>query len=122
MSEAREEAERRWPRGWGNAIGDGTWRDGAINGFVLGSEWARAERAEQGETEGRREFAAAYRARNGNVIPLGAETVVQDDANAVRAEFEREDPEGPAYFVATRILPPWLPVPDTTNNESEDEK
>lgn len=43
MSEAREEAERRWPQGWGNAIGDGTWRDGAINGFVLGSEWARAE-------------------------------------------------------------------------------
>lgn len=78
-------------------------------------------RAEQGEPEGRREFAAAYRARNGNVIPLGAETVVQDDANAVRAEFEREDPEGPAYFVATRILPPWLPVTDTTNNESEDE-
>ena len=38
MSEAREEAERRWPKGWD--VEEGTWRDGAVNGFVLGAEWA----------------------------------------------------------------------------------
>lgn len=38
MSEAREEANRRWPKGWN--VEEGTWRDGAINGFILGAEWA----------------------------------------------------------------------------------
>lgn len=38
MSEAREEANRRWPKDW--KVEEGTWRDGAINGFVLGAEWA----------------------------------------------------------------------------------
>lgn len=50
MSEAREEAERRWPKGWD--VEEGSWRDGAVNGFILGAEWARAEwEAEQGEVE-----------------------------------------------------------------------
>lgn len=38
MSGAREEANRRWPRGWD--VEEGTWRDGAVNGFILGAEWA----------------------------------------------------------------------------------
>ena len=38
MSEARKEAERRWPKGWD--VEEGTWRDGAVNGFILGAEWA----------------------------------------------------------------------------------
>ena len=48
MSEAREEAERRWPKGWD--VEEGTWRDGAVNGFVLGSEWA--EQGHPQPTEG----------------------------------------------------------------------
>jgi hypothetical protein len=40
VSEARAEAERRWPRGWD--VEEGTYRDGAVSGFVLGAEWAAA--------------------------------------------------------------------------------
>ena len=60
--------------------------------------------------EGRREYTAAYRAKNGNVIPLGDETVRRADAERVRDEFATEDPTGPEYFIATRVLPPWLPM------------
>lgn len=43
MSDAREEANRRWPKDWNVQLG--TWRDGAINGFILGAEW-KAQRME----------------------------------------------------------------------------
>lgn len=35
----RAEAERRWPRDWD--VEEGTFRDGTVNGFILGAEWAR---------------------------------------------------------------------------------
>ena len=76
----------------------------------------QARLAEQVEHHGRREFTAAYTSQSGVVCPFGFPTVVQADAQAVADEFSREDPDGPNYFVATRILPPWLPV---TNTESE---
>lgn len=67
------------------------------------AEWE----AEQGT---RRVFAAAYRAPNGRVISIGGETVVQEHAQKTVDEFAREDDEGPAYFLASRIVPPWVPV------------
>lgn len=62
------------------------------------------------EPEGRRWFSAAYRAQNGNVIPVGDETVLAEFAQKTVEEFAREDNEGPDYFLASRILPPWVPV------------
>lgn len=62
------------------------------------------------EPEGRRWFTAAYRARNGNVIAIGLETVIAADAQATVDEFRREDDEGPEYFLASRVIPPWVPV------------
>lgn len=91
---------------------------------AIGSDWfdrwmvahdaqKRAEwEAEQGEPEGRRWFSAAYRARNGNVVPIGDENTLREFPEAVVEEFRREDPDGPEYFLASRILPPWLPVED----------
>lgn len=109
MSEAREEAERRWPQGWGNAIGDGTWRDGAINGFVLGSEWARAEwEAEQEKTEW-------------EGIVLGREVGGSGDWS-VTVWRPDEIEEARAMFPGSEYVlgrAKWLPVPDTSNNESE---
>lgn len=58
--------------------------------------------------EPRRQFAAAYTARTGIILPLGDTTAVRADAQAVVDEFTREDPEGPEYFVATRIPTPWV--------------
>ena len=81
------------------------------------AQYTAAKRAEwEAEQRGRREFTAAYTTQSGVVCPFGYPTVVQADAQAVADEFSREDPDGPNYFVATRILPPWLPV---TNTESE---
>lgn len=62
------------------------------------------------ELEGQRQFSAAYRARNGHVVSIGMPTAVRADAEAVVKTFRREDDEGPDYFVANRILPPWVPV------------
>lgn len=62
------------------------------------------------EPEGQRQFSAAYRARNGHVVNIGMPTAVRADAEAVVKTFRREDDEGPDYFVANRILPPWVPV------------
>ena len=62
------------------------------------------------EPEGRRVFAAAYRAGNGNVISIGGESTVQEHAQKTVDDFTREDDEGPFYFVASRILSPWVPV------------
>ena len=62
------------------------------------------------EPGGQRWFTAAYRAENGNVIPIGAETVLAEYAQKTVDEFAREDDEGPEYFLASRILPPWVPV------------
>lgn len=62
------------------------------------------------EPEGRRQFTAAYRATNGNVISLETPNVLREAAERTVAEFADEDTEGPDYFVATRILPPWVPV------------
>lgn len=62
------------------------------------------------EPEGRRWFSAAYRAQNGNVIPIGGETVLAEFAQKTVDEFSREDDEGPDYFLASRILSPWVPV------------
>ena len=82
------------------------------------AQYTAAKRAEwEAEQHGRRQFTAAYTTQSGVVCPFGFPTVVQADAQAVADEFSREDPDGPNYFVATRILPPWLPV---TNTESED--
>ena len=62
------------------------------------------------EPEGSRQFTAAYRARNGNVISLETPNMLREAAEKTVREFAEEDPEGPDYFVATRILPPWVPV------------
>lgn len=62
------------------------------------------------EPEGRRWFSAAYRAQNGNIIPIGDETVLAEYAQKTVDEFSREDDEGPNYFLASRILSPWVPV------------
>lgn len=70
----------------------------------------RGKRAVAEEPEGRRVFVAAYRARNGNVLSIGAETVVQEHAQNTVDEFSREDTDGPEYFVASRVVPPWVPV------------
>ena len=87
------------------------------DGLILPWSSLAQKRAEwEAEQRGRREFTAAYTTRSGVVCPFGFPTVVQADAQAVVDEFSREDPDGPNYFVATRILPPWLPV---TNTESE---
>lgn len=61
-------------------------------------------------THGRREFTAAYTARSGAVMSISPETPVLEHAKNVVNLFHRNDPEGPDYFVATRILPPWNPV------------
>ncbi|WP_454113509.1 hypothetical protein [Microbacterium maritypicum] len=62
------------------------------------------------EPEGRRQFTAAYRATNGNVISLETPNMLREAAERTVAEFAEEDPEGPDYFVASRILPPWVPA------------
>ncbi|WP_417540765.1 hypothetical protein [Microbacterium maritypicum] len=62
------------------------------------------------EPEGRRQYTAAYRAANGKVIPLETPNMLREAAERTVAEFTEEDPEGPDYFVATRIMPPWVPV------------
>lgn len=62
------------------------------------------------EPEGRRQFTAAYRADNGTVISLETPNMLREAAEKTVREFAEEDPEGPDYFVATRILPPWAPV------------
>lgn len=72
--------------------------------------------AEQGEPEGRRWFSAAYRGRNGNVIPIGDENTLREFPEAIVEEFRREDPDGPEYFLASRILPPWLPEENGEND------
>lgn len=62
------------------------------------------------KADGHRQFVPAYRATSGNVIAFGSETVVQEHAQRYVDQFTAEDPEGPDYFVATRILPPWVPA------------
>lgn len=62
------------------------------------------------EPEGRRQFTAAYRATNGNVISLETPNMLREAAEKTVREFAEEDPEGPDYFVVMRILPPWVPV------------
>lgn len=62
------------------------------------------------EPEGRRWFSAAYRAQNGKIIPIGDETVLAEYAQKTVDDFSREDEEGPDYFLASRIIPPWVPV------------
>lgn len=59
----------------------------------------------------------AYWTRNGAIHSLGEETVIQADAEAVAEEFRREDPEGPTYFVASRVIPPWLPVDENKEGD-----
>lgn len=72
---------------------------------------AAEKRAEwEAEQDGRRWFTPAYQSTSGNIIAFGDETVVQEHAQRYADQFAREDPEGPDYFVATRILPPWMPV------------
>lgn len=77
----------------------------ALADVILAAGWGRAN-----ESEGRRQFTAAYRATNGNVISLETPNMLREAAEKTVAEFAEEDPEGPDYFVATRILPPWVPV------------
>ncbi|QXE28929.1 MULTISPECIES: hypothetical protein [Microbacterium] len=97
--------------------------DRVIAGMVAGSSaveafdrWQAAHDAEvragvvAEEPEGRRWFSAAYRAQNGNIIPIGEETVLAEYAQKTVDKFSREDDEGPDYFLASRILPPWVPV------------
>lgn len=87
---------------------------------AIGSDWfdrwLASVLAERGEPEGRRWFSAAYRGRNGNVIPIGDENTLREFPEAVVEEFRREDPDGPEYFLASRILPPWLPVEENGEN------
>lgn len=88
-----------------------TW-DGSREDFDrwLAAHDAEVRAAALAEQEGRRWFTAAYRAGNGNVIAIGGETVVQEHAQKTVDDFAREDDEGPDYFLATRISPPWMPV------------
>lgn len=101
--------------------------DDYVTGLEDFDRWLAAHDAEVrvaalAEQEGRRQFTAAYRAANGNVIALDTPTAVREHASNTVAEFADEDPEGPDYFVATRILPPWMPVPDTTKTENGSER
>ena len=57
----------------------------------------------------KRWFSAAYRAQNGNVIPVGAENVVREYASSELAEWVRDDPDG-TYFLAYRDVPAWREV------------
>lgn len=82
--------------------------DFEVLGIVRESEVRAGVVAE--EPEGRRQFTAAYRASNGNVISLETPNMLREAAERTVREFSEEDPEGPDYFVATRILPPWVPV------------
>src|SRR5690606_24415273 len=73
--------------------------DGAL--AALRAEW---------EAEGRRWFTPAYRALVVNIITSGHEPVVPEHARRQVDPFTREHPEGPACFVATRVLPPLAPL------------
>lgn len=55
---------------------------------------------------GKRWYTAAYRAGNGNVIPVGVDYVKSVWAEEVRDEWQRDEPEG-KYFVACRDVPEW---------------
>lgn len=93
----------------------GPYRGGGANAAAAFDRWLAAHDAEkraewEAEQGTRRVFAAAYRAPNGRVISIGGETVVQEHAQKTVDEFAREDDEGPAYFLASRIVPQWVPV------------
>lgn len=93
----------------------GPYRGGEANAAAAFDRWLAAHDAEVraaalAEQEGRRWFTAAYRAGNGNVIAIGGETIIQEHAQKTVDDFAREDDEGPNYFLATRISPPWVPV------------
>lgn len=61
----------------------------------------------------RRQYVPAYRADNGNVIPCGTETVIEEHARTDTRSLNEiwQDTVGsPQVFLAYRDLPEWLPV------------
>lgn len=58
----------------------------------------------------RRHFTVAYRAVNGNVIPVGTETVVSEHLIEVLNEWQKDDQN--EYFIAYRDVPAWEDVAD----------
>ena len=69
-------------------------------------------RAEQGETE----WEYGIRAIDDDIVPIISKMPTLESAQ-IRANNIR----GGWIVVRRRMAGPWLPVPDTTNNESEDE-
>lgn len=59
----------------------------------------------------RRWYVAAWKAQNGNIIPMGAKTVilehVEQDVAKLRGD---QSPDEPPIFVAYRDEPEWQPL------------
>ena len=64
--------------------------------------------------ESRREYAAAWRSKNGQVIPYGHEVLDREYAEREVAEVNAQEREAGVeedpMFLATRSLSPWRPV------------
>lgn len=58
----------------------------------------------------RRKYTAAYRAANGNIIPVGAENIRPEYVQTDLLEWRRDDPGG-TYFIAYRDVPAWQEAP-----------
>ena len=76
----------------------------AVSALLDHIDSLEAERA-----EGHRYYVAAYRAYNGDVIVFGHEVLDLDYAKREAIELSSDDDATP-MFVATRVVPPWLPV------------
>lgn len=93
------------------------------SGEAIACPYAPQKRAEW-EAEGRRWYAACWRDDNGYLNSLESSTVAREYAEADvtrwRAAEAKEDGGQPDRIVlATKIEYPWMPVPDTTGDESE---
>ena len=76
------------------------------------------------QPEGRRWYAACWQDYNGALSNLESSSVSREHAEADvkrwrAAEAKEEGGEPDRVILAMKISFPWLPVPDTTNNESE---
>ena len=76
------------------------------------------------QPEGRRWYAACWQDYNGALSSLESSSVSREHAEADvkrwrAAEAKEEGGEPDRVILAMKISFPWLPVPDTTNNESE---
>jgi hypothetical protein len=58
----------------------------------------------------KRHYTAAYRAKNGNVIPVGTDNIKPEYVTDALLDWRRDDPDG-TYFIAYRDVPDWTPMP-----------